>query len=106
MSAFPTTAASGIGGARIRIIGWQRRHRAREVAARRLYLNYVGTEIGEQRSAERSGKRHRAIDNGDVSQRTRSFTHCVASQLRLPWTASIDIAYCGTDTNCGAGAPT
>ena len=45
------------------------RRGAGHVAGRRLHLDHVGAEVGEDGRAERPGERHRAVDDDEVAER-------------------------------------
>ena len=51
------------------------RGRPRHVARRRLDLDHVGPEVGEDGGAEGPGERHRAVDDDDVGERACASAH-------------------------------
>ena len=57
---------------------------AEAVAAGRLDLDDVGSEVGQQGGAERAGVGHRAVDDGDVLERTRSSVGRVVAGRHAP----------------------
>ena len=61
-----------------------RRRGARHVAPRRLHLDHVGAEVGEDRRAEGPGERHRAVEDDEVAERALAHGRLLPDAGRMP----------------------